>query len=182
MIKDGIKHNNQSTKEQATPETSASLSAPDPGQARLRPRPARPQPGKPVARPLLLLCLPSGVRGGAGRTAAPSARVALPGPAPVTSPMQSPMTSSFSVLSAWFKQTRKASASKCAACTAIPAGFAPPTATVKAGGEADQRRARSSAWPGARRSSPAALPPRPALPGQRRLPVRPGGSARPSLG
>lgn len=55
------------------------------------------------------------------------AAVAAPPPAPGrgrppaggTSPMQSPMTSSFSVLSAWFRHTRNASASRCTACTAI---------------------------------------------------------------
>lgn len=47
-----------------------------------------------------------------------------------TSPMQSPMTSSFSVLSAWFRHTRNASASRCTACTAI---LPPPVFPAAAG-------------------------------------------------
>lgn len=47
-----------------------------------------------------------------------------------TSPMQSPMTSSFSVLSAWFRHTRNASASRCTACTAI---LQPPVFPAAAG-------------------------------------------------
>lgn len=59
-----------------------------------------------------------------------------PGPAPpgpATSPMQSPMTSSFSVLSAWLRHTRKASASRCTACTAILPSRPPPVFTHHTG-------------------------------------------------
>lgn len=83
-------------------------------------------------RPSALPAAVTGPRSGGGSPRPAAARAvsrARPAPAPSrcrrggpgtgTSPMQSPMTSSFSVLSAWFRHTRNASASRCTACTAI---------------------------------------------------------------